>query len=1207
MERSLDLLVGILAVLKAGGPYVPVDPAYPEERVRLILEDCGAPVVLTHQKLAALAPGRSLCLDALPEAPETISAPATVTPENLAYLIYTSGSTGIPKGVAMTHGALSNLIAWQNETLPLRGSARVLQFSALSFDVSFQELFSTWCAGGELISIPEELRRDPDALIQLIDQQQIERVFLPFVALQQLAAAACARPLYPASLRDVITAGEQLQITPEIRQMFTRLSTARLHNHYGPSETHVVTSHTLQDDPEQWPLLPPIGRAIPGASLYLLDRAMQLAPQGVPGELHVGGVALARGYWQRPELTAEKFIADPFSTQPGARLYKTGDLARRLPNGDLEFLGRLDQQVKIRGFRVELGEIEAALQQHPGVRDCVVVARADEGGPKRLVAYVTGIDASATGELRKRLQGQLPEYMVPSAFVALDALPLTPNGKLNRKALPAPEYTGEDGAYVAPRTPSEEVMAAIWAGVLRVERVGANDHFFDLGGHSLMATQVMSRIREAFQVELPLRALFEAPTVAGLAERVALLQREQHGLEAPPLTRIPREGAIPLSFAQQRLWFLDQLEPMNPLYNMPYVMRLSGALDVAVLEQAINTLGERHETLRTRFELIDGNPAQIIEPWQPLHIAVEDLTVMPADQRESEARQLVRAETSTPFDLRKGPLLRVLLVRIDAADHVLVLNTHHIIGDGWSFRVVTQELAALYEAYAAGKPSPLPELPLQYADFAVWQRNFLSGEQLERQLGYWKEQLAGAPPVLDLPADYTRPALATYDGALRAVVLPRPLLDALNAISRQHGVTLFMTLLSGFSVLLARYTGQDDIVVGSPIANRNRVEIENLIGFFVNMLVLRTNTDGNPAFPELLRRVRETTMEAYAHQDVPFEKLVEELQPERDLSRNPLFQVMLVLQNAGGGELRLGDIAAKPFGGGAQSSKFDLTLFASEQPAGLRLAIEYNTALFAPHTIERMLGHFQTLLEAIAKSPASKLSELPLLSEEEEQQLAGWNNTARDYPQDVALHQFFERQAARVPDATALVCNGERFSYRELNARANQVAHYLRARGRGARCAGRHLHAAHARDAHRHPRHLEIGQRVCADRSRCIRPSALATFWPTRWHRWCSRSNRCSPRCRSSPARRFVSIQIGRRLRANLKPIRSRTRKQGISRMCCSPRARPGGPRVWPSSIAVPRRSCTGRSKYSARTIWPACCCRRRCVSICRSSKSSRR
>jgi amino acid adenylation domain-containing protein len=1071
VERSLEMVVGVLGILKAGGAYVPLDPAYPSERLTFMLEDTQTSVLLTQARLVESLPphsSRVVCLDTDWEviARHSQSNPVSqVTTNNLAYVIYTSGSTGRPKGVAMSHRPLCNLLFWQLESSTVSTGAKTLQFAPLSFDVSFQEIFSTWCSGGTLVLISEELRRDAVVLLHFLSEKAIERLFLPFVALQLLAEVADGQQAVPTSLREIITAGEQLKITRQIANWFTKLKSCTLHNHYGPSESHVVTAFTLTGSPSDWPALPPIGRPIANTQIYLLSAQLQPVPVGVPGELYIGGIALARGYLNRPDLTDERFIPNPFSDKPGERLYKTGDLACYLPDGNIEFLGRSDHQVKIRGFRIELGEIEAALWQHPSVREAAVMAREDVPGDKRLVAYVVhnpqdqGLQEQAADlqveqvslaqklipHLRSFLQEKLPDYMVPSVFVMLDALPLTPNGKVDRRALPEPEFRPELSlTFVAPRTPIEEMLASTWACVLGIEQVGVHENFFELGGHSLLATQVISRVRDTISIELPLRSLFEAPTIAELAEWVENSLHNGQSAQAQPLLPIPRSESIPLSFAQARLWFLDQLQPNSAFYNIPLALRLSGQLNIAALQSSINEIIQRHEALRTNFATVEGQPVQVIASTLNCQLQVVNLLHIRESEREIEAQRLVNEQANRPFNLEREPLLRGTVLQLGETEYVLLLTMHHIISDGWSMGVFVRELTELYKAFCTGAPPSLPELPVQYADFALWQRQWLQGEILETQLDSWKEQLLDAPALLELPTDRPRPAVQTFRGGYYYTALSLELSAGLTALSKRAGVTLFMTLFAVFGTLLYRYSGQDDIVVGTPVANRNRREIEGLIGFFVNTLVLRTDLSGNPSFEQLLGRVKEVALQAYAHQDLPFEQLVEALQPTRDLSYTPLFQVMFALDDASVPSVELPNLTASSYSVEIGTAKFDLTLSMENTADGLVGVWEYNTDLFDEVTIARMAGHFQALLEAIAANPIQPISELPLLTQRERHQLlVEWNNTTTDYPQDKCIHQLFEEQVELTPDAVAVVFEGTQLTYRELNARANQLAHYL--------------------------------------------------------------------------------------------------------------------------------------------------------------------
>ncbi|MBV9790335.1 MAG: amino acid adenylation domain-containing protein, partial [Chloroflexi bacterium] len=1070
-ERSPELVIGLLGILKAGAAYVPLDPGYPPDRLAFMLHDAQVPVLLTQQALVNHLPEHSatiVCLDA--DWPAIAGQPernldVAVTPDSLAYMIYTSGSTGQPKGAMNSHRAITNRLRWMQDAFQLSANDKILQKTPFSFDVSVWEFFWPLLTGAALVVAQPGRHGDPAYLADLIAQQQITTLHFVPPMLQAFLDEPDAQ--HCQSLRRVICSGEALPYA--LQQRFCeRLTHAELHNLYGPTEAAVDVTWWNCQEADLGDTVP-IGRPIANTQLYVLDAHLQPVPLDVPGELYLGGVQLARGYHARPDLTAEKFIPDPFSKSPGSRLYRTGDLTRWLPNGSIEYLGRLDHQVKLRGFRIELGEIESVLRQHPTVSDAVVLARA-ERGETRLVAYVVGkeprtknLEPNESREgnllgsgfwvlgspLREFLAQRLPEYMLPSAFVLLDAWPLTPNGKVDRRALPTPEPTFDSqAAFTAPRNPIEEMIAGIWAEVLHVERVGIHDNFFALGGHSLLATQVISRIRSVFQSELPLHAFFETPTVAGLAERIEQARQKTERGSLPALRPAPRPEQIPLSFAQQRLWFLDQLEPGNPFYNMPTAVHLSGALDLAALEHSLSEVIRRHETLRTTFPPIAGQPVQQIAPpmIETLPLELVDLTALPEAERESRARQLAQEEAAHQFDLIHGPLLRARLLHLSDQAHTLLLTLHHIVSDGWSQGVLVREIAALYRAFVAGAKPALPALPVQYADFAIWQRDWLSGAELEAQLGYWRQQLADLP-ALQLPTDRPRPAIQSFRGAQHSFTLTAEATAGLLALSRATGVTLFMTTLALFQTLLSRYSGQDDIVVGTPIANRNRAEIEPLIGFFVNTLVMRADLAGNPTFRELLGRVRNVALGAYAYQDLPFEQLVEELQPERDLSRQPLFQVMFALQNAPLEISDLPDLRVTPLPVENNTAKFDLALDLWETPDGLRGVWMYSSDLFDAATIERMSGHFQTLVAASMADVDQPLAALPLLTSAEQEQLRAWNTTGVEYPLDLMVPQLFEAQVSRTPKTTAFVFGQERLSYAELNQRVNQLARHLRELG----------------------------------------------------------------------------------------------------------------------------------------------------------------
>jgi amino acid adenylation domain-containing protein len=1017
LEEGLERIVAVLGVFLAGGAYLPLDPAHSRERIDYMIEDAGVRAVLTSEGMTVREDADAAFA----------GSPGSALDENLAYVIYTSGSTGLPNGVMIRHRSAVRLVFHALEAARLGPWSRVLQSASFSFDASVLEVWAALASGGTLYVASREAR-----LSSLGDLAR--RAGITF-ALGAPSVLALLPPDLPA-LDTFLVGGESCP--PELASRWAPPASGlrRLFNCYGPTETTIYTAAASLQGP--WRREPPLGRPVPNTRAWVLDRQGLPLPAGIAGELAIAGDGLARGYLNRPSLTAERFVPDPFASEgdtPGSRLYRTGDLARWLPAGDLEFLGRVDHQVKIRGFRIEPGEIEAALARLPGVRDAVVMVREKSPGDRRLVAYVTG-DATA-GELRCALQETLPDYMVPAAFVQLPALPVTPHGKIDRKALPAPEWQSTGEGHVAPRTPVEEVLAGLWAELLGVERVGANDRFFDLGGHSLLATRVVSRVRSVFGIEMPLRDLFEAPRLADLAARIEETLRAGGPRHAPPLSAVPREGPLPLSFAQQRLWLVDQLDPGSPLYNIPAVLRIRGPLDPAGLARCLGEIVRRHEALRTVFAAPDGAPVQVIRPPEPFRLPVIDLAGLP-DARLAHA--LAREEAGRPFDLARGPLVRGLLLRLAGDDHILVLTMHHIVSDGWSLGILVREVAAL----SAG--SPLPELPVQPADFAVWQRSRLQGEALESEIAFWRGQLAGLPPHLALPTDRPRPPVQSFRGASRPVRLPADLVQRTAALGRREGATLFMALLAGFQALLARYTGQDDLAVGSPVAGRNRVEIEGLIGFFVNTLVLRGDLAGAPTFRELLGRVRETVLAAHAHQDVPFEKLVEELAPERSLAWSPLVQVMLALQNVPLGSLEIGQLRLQPLHLETATAKFDLTLSFAERGGELEGVAEYASDLFDAATVDRLTGHFAQLLAGLCDAPERPVEETGLATPAEARQLAGWNATERDCPR-ACIHELFAGQAERAPDAVAVVFSDSAMTYAELLRRSRGLARRLRRLG----------------------------------------------------------------------------------------------------------------------------------------------------------------
>jgi amino acid adenylation domain-containing protein len=1106
LRRSPAVLVALLAILKAGGVYLPLDPAHPEERRRRMLRAAGAGALVTAGELLAAggapevavvrctasgwiaepAPGDSAAGWRLPSGAESLATTAGALPRNLAYLIYTSGSTGEPKAVMVEHQAAVAHCEAVRELYGFGRGDRVLQTFAFGFDPSLQAIFPGLACGATLV-----LRGDepwgPAELAAQVAAQQVTIAELPTALWQRWSEEGGGRT--PPPLRLAMACGEAMAASAARRFVAAAREQgaggAVLLNGYGPTEAVVLaTIHRVDGPPEvavEEPRTAPaaagegftvaLGRPLGARVAYVLSRVGELLGTGVPGELHVGGI-LARGYRGRAAETAERFVPDPFAAAPGSRLYRTGDRARHLPDGAIEFLGRLDGQVKVRGVRIELGEVEAALAGHPGVGQAAAALRHDAPGGTGLVAYLVPADPEAAPDpqaLRDYLRARLPAAMVPAAFVVMAALPLTPNGKLDRRGLPAPGAgagagAGPAGRGMAPRTPAEEVVAAVFAEVLDAAWVGAEDSFFELGGHSLQAMRVVGRLRAACGVELPLSELFKAPTAAAVAARVERLRQQAAGILPPPLRRVPRdpEAEMPLSFAQQRLWFLDRLQPGNPVYNLPLALRIEGALAPAALAAALAELVRRHEALRTVFGVAagtGGTAVQRVRPPAPVPLQWVDLGGLAPGRRPVSG--LCAAEARRPFDLARGPLLRALLLRLGEREHVLMVTLHHIAGDGWSLGVLAREVAELYGAFAAGRPSPLGELAVQYPDFASWQRGWLAGTTLAKELDWWRERLAGAPPVLELPADRPRPAVRSGRGSAVAVELPGEVAEGLRRRCRRHGATLFMALLSGLQTLLARLSGEPEVSVGTVLAGRSEAALEPLIGFFVNTLVLRSSlgdVDRRAGFGAVLERVRDRVLAAYEHQEVPFERLVEELAPERSLAFTPLFQVALVLQNAPGASVQVEGLRLLPEPVPVGTAKYDLTLSWEGTPApgeALPGAVEFSTDLFDAVTVLRLAEQYRRLLAGAVSEAELPLWELPLLDAGQRQQLVaewGWGAPARGQPEaagggELTLHELVARQAARRPEALAVAAEDGSLTYGELARRMEALAAELRCRG----------------------------------------------------------------------------------------------------------------------------------------------------------------
>ncbi len=1088
LPRGLDLPVALLGILRAGAAFVPLDPAQPPARLRAQAAAAALSLVVTveeHRQLFAQAPGIAhvVCLDRGRAAGEggedgaagmTAALPA-VGGEALAYVLFTSGSTGEPKGVMVPHGALANQLRWVWRRFPLAPGDRVLLRTPLSFDPALVELFLPLLAGARVEAARADAHGDAHYLAGAVARRGVTLVqMVPAVA--RLLAAEDGLAGW-GGVHSFLCGGEALPASVA-GALVRRLPGARLHNLYGPTEATVYATGwaaplglaVAAAGAGAGEASLPIGRPIDNLRAQVLGPALEPVPLGGVGELCLAGAGLARGYLRQPARTAASFAPDPAGIDAGGRLYRTGDLVRQRADGTIEFLGRADQQVKIRGVRVEPGEVQAVLATHPALREAAVVARRDGGGAARLIAYVVaGGPALEAPELRSWLRARLPEVLVPAAFVQLAALPRTAGGKLDRRALPAPPDAGApDGGdragFAPPRTVAEQLLAGIWEAVLAARQVGREDDFFERGGHSLLATQVTSRVARTFGVDLPLGALFEAPRLRDLALRIEALRAATAAAAAgdgdaaprPPLVPRPRQaagGPLPLSFAQQRLWFLDRLEPDSAIYNMPYALAARGELDLRRLDAALGEVVRRHEALRTRFPERDGLPEQVVDPPAAWRSPRVDLDGLPAARRRAEASRLASLEAARPFDLVRGPVLRATLLRLAADDHVLLLDLHHIVSDGWSMGVLSGEITALYNRLAGASPpaaaAVLPALPVQYADFALWQRQWLDGPTLARQLAFWRRLLAEAPVAVELPLDRPRPAAQSYRGGRAGFALAPPQVEALRQLGRVHGATLFMVLLGGFAALLARLSGQDDLVIGAPIANRTQLETEGLIGFFVNSLALRHDLGGDPDVAELVARERRLALAAFAHQDLPFEKLVEELRPERHLSHNPLFQVMFALQNAPASAVELPGLTLSPVEFVIPDTKFDLVLTCVEVGAALDGMVDYATDLFDAATARRMTAQLATLLAGAAAEPARRLSQLPLLDAGERHQLlVEWNDTAAAVP-STDVGSLFLEQARRRPQAVAVSSGAGDTTYGELAAAAVALARRLAAAGVG--------------------------------------------------------------------------------------------------------------------------------------------------------------
>ncbi|MGB3403613.1 MAG: amino acid adenylation domain-containing protein [Microcoleaceae cyanobacterium] len=1049
VERSLNMLIGLLGILKAGCAYVPVDPSHPIERTNLILEDASISLLLTTQQLVETLHATSLlqhqtqviCLDAdagniAQYSEENLGV--AIASDEIAYLIYTSGSTGTPKGVQIAHHSVINFLDSMSHRPGLTKQDVLLAVTTITFDISVLELFLPLSVGASVVIASGEMAGDGTQISRALEQHNITVMQATPATWQLLLQSGCqGNPALK-----ILCGGEALS-----RKLANQLlqKCHVLWNLYGPTETTIwSTCHQVSTAEDSVS----IGRPIANTQVYVLDEQLNPVAKGEAGELYIGGAGLAVGYLNRPTLNAERFITNPFDPDSQTRLYKTGDLVKFRADGNLDYLGRIDHQVKIRGFRIELGEIEALLNQLNTIQDTVVVAREDRPGDKRLVAYLIPSSqkshAPTPTELRNWLTERLPDYMIPAYFMFLEAFPLNSNGKVDRKALPAPDASQLPlkADWVAPQTAIEKTLAQIWSDVLGLEKVGIEDCWLDLGGNSLLATQILSQIRTVYGIDLSLRCLFEAPTIATLAQQIDTQLANGQFSNIPAIQPLPQRHNLPLSYAQARLWFLAQLEPDQTSYNVPAAVRLTGALNLQRLSASLNQIIQRHEVLRTTFTTVDGQPQQVIQSVTGLNISLISLEILPPAERGSKAQQILLQQTQQPFNLSKDALFRVTVLQLNPQESILLLVLHHILCDEWSMKLLFEELSLLYNP--ANSSTTLPQLSVQYGDFAVWQHQWLQGEVLEKQLNYWRQQMADLPQ-LQLPTDYPRPTHPTDKGARQSLTLSPSLTTALGELSRQEGVTLFMTLLAGLQVLLYRYTSQEDLAVATPVANRHHRDVEPLMGFFVNLIMLRTDLSGAPSFRELLQRVRQVAIEAYQHQDLPFEKLVDELNPQRSLSSQPLFNVMFVLQNRHFSQyLQLDGLQQQFIEIDNGTAKCDLVLQLTETPQGLTGYFEYCTDLFKAETIRAMVGHFQTLLSALVADANQPITKLPILTTAKtHQRLVSYHQTQTDYPQQQCIHQRFEAQVQQQPEAVAVVFGDEQLTYDQLNRRANQLAHYL--------------------------------------------------------------------------------------------------------------------------------------------------------------------
>ncbi|MGD9817124.1 MAG: amino acid adenylation domain-containing protein, partial [Desulfomonilaceae bacterium] len=1065
MERSAQLIVGLIGILKAGCAYVPLDPTYPKDRINDMLLDIQASVVVTTSGFKHIFRDHdlfTLCVEDTVHS-KNYRPPVlkNVGPESLAYVIFTSGSTGKPKGVCCYHGSVLNLLLDFQDRQPIGHGDICSWWTSLNFDVSVYEIFSPLTEGATLIVVPDSVRPDGSDLMEWLYNNNVTSAYLPPFMVSDLEIWTRKNP-DKSPLRRLLVGVEPI---PEKTLLAIDNAVPSIHiiNGYGPTETTICATLYSINQANAIHENTPIGKPVQNTILRILDEDGNVVPPGETGELFIGGVGLAREYLNRPDLTQARFLKDHLSQDPQARLYKTGDLVRLLDDGDLEFLGRRDFQVKIRGFRVELGEIETLIRRLQPIRETVVILREDEPGRQILVAYFVCREGQSLPirSIRDHLKKYLPDYMIPSAFIAIDTIPSTPNGKTDRAALPIPQAEhvihSSDDEFQKPANQTESTLLGFFRDLLKIESVGVSDNFFELGGHSLLAAQLVSRIRDEFCIAICLQDIFQAPTIRRLSKTVQSLASTQAESSSIPLKCSPQLTEYPISYSQMRIWYLDQLEPNTPAYNICLCYKLLGPLDVNALNQSLNLIAQRHQSLRTTFEKREPHPVQIINPLEKFSIELLDVSGIPVSERASEARALYNKEIHRGFDLSKGPLFRFILIKLDSEEHILVFTIHHIISDGWSMGIIVKDLMSLYSAIVSEKPISLPTQPFEYRDYALAQTEWMETDACNAQLSYWKQKFKTIPDPLELPTDFPRPAIQSYRGSSQTIVFDADLVKQLKRVGAKENTTLFMVLLAGLKALLHRYTSQPDLCIGTFVANRNRQEIENIVGFFVNTVAIRTEIHDDPTIADLIVRVRDNSLGAFANQDPPFERLLEEIKPERSLSRTPIFQVMMVLQNIPLPALELPNLRCAPVELETFRSNFDMTLWMYEIGDQLKIVFEYSIDLFKESTISRMLEHFRNLLKQACLNPQCRLSELEILGEDERKTLlADWSG---DIPLvdicEKTVVDIFEDVAGTFDSKTAaLDLHGDshipvELSYSDLNRKSNQLARGLKSRGVG--------------------------------------------------------------------------------------------------------------------------------------------------------------